>query len=191
MKDLFDSPEGRAILAQAKEIKEYGGIFKYNLNKHQPKNMMVQLTKTKYVYDEDDTDEIINEVVTYKSFMNLSDLYLYLHKTPDRHHTIHNLVKNTPSTWEYKGNKYETSFIDSKPTKLYKLDLYDLIPYKDNVSYWMSDDEDVYKKLDSQDRIEKRVWQYTAAGSKWLNFSGKSLSITTLSSRKTDDEIII
>lgn len=179
-------PEFQEIIDRAEYIKSFGTPFQYRINRVQPKNMIVKLTKT--ILDEE------SEVEPFvKYFFKLTDVYNYLNKNSEKvNQRLESIVLRVPTsykddTFEYKL-EYEIN--DNPGIILTKLDLSDL-DINPVFSYWLSNDGNLYKKIEAQYRFDIRKWQYNQAGNKTVIIKGKTLSYETLLSRMTEEKEII
>ena len=71
----------------------------------------------------------------------------------------------------------KTEYIDNVvPLKrLYYLNL-DELDLGDTTSFWLDDENNIYRRIEAQDRFDLRKWQYNAAGNKNIVIKGKTLS---------------
>jgi hypothetical protein len=180
-KELAESPEMDILIERAKYIKSFGTNFEYRLNRKQPEGKIVKLTKTILDINNEDNIEIM-----VKYFLKLTDLYSYLTKgSQTQNETMEIRVLKTPYVFKDTKFRYETEFVDGDKfgTRLYKIDLDDLDT--GSISFWLDEHDNIYRKIEAQDRFELRKWQYNAAGNKAIVIKGKTLSFDTIISRKT------
>ena len=182
LKDIQDSPEMKEILKKAEYISSFGSIFEFRLNRRQEPGKTIKLIK----YNK----QLETTITRY--FLKITDLYVYFNNDWSKNDALFNRVKTIPNHWEDSKYEYDTEYSDEKfATKLYYLDIPMDTSKGFNISYWIDNRGIVYRKLDAQDRIEKRVWQINKAGNKTMVFKGKNLAYDTIISYKTDRMLMI
>jgi len=181
--EIKATPEFQEILERNNYIRSFGSLFEFRINRKQPKGKIIKMTKYNNILD----------VETIRYFRKLTDAYLFFNKDESTNNPLEVKLHTIPCQWRYDKYSFSLEYVDNHFGKvLYALD----IPKNENeigfnISYWIDENNMIYKKLDSQDRIEKRVWQLNATGNKCMVFKTKTLSYETILSYKTERTLII